>query len=492
MNKIIYFLLIFFYIKSLSQELLLSARLDERQWYDYTLKKNNLNYPIAFYPFLFSDTTTDSLILNSYFNVSYNRQKSIKSLFTNSFIQISENDFKLHINPLLFLKTSFDSLYQNTRGVFISGQFEKQFRFVTSVIETQAFFPEYLVDYVKRNSVAPGGGRARIFKKKGYDYSLSSGYIVYSPLNSLQILLGHTRQFVGYGYRSLLLSDAVYDYPLLRVAYVRKKWQYSFSYAIFQNTTPFDDRTQVYSRRYSAQHFFNISLFKNFELGIFEHTVFNSMSLQRTRPPEEFFIPLLFAHTSIYGLDNKNNVLVGSLAQYSLTKNLQCYGQYVLDKKNTYAWQVGLKINEPFRIQNMFILCEYNRSLSSMYAGTTLQNSFVHQNEPVSHPFGNHFRELVGIFRYEKSRFYVFFEIQRANYANNYKRLFLPDDINQVNVSQLPLLNQIIAEIGYTLNSQSRLRLAAGIQHRDIQNEPILNYFYVSLYTGLFNQYHDF
>ncbi len=139
-------------------------------------------------------------------------------MFNNSFIQQAEKDFKLHINPLLFLKTSLDTLYQNTRGVFICGQFENHFRFVTSVAETQAFFPDYINKYIKKNYVVPGSGRASLFKKKGYDYALSNGYIIYSPITSLQILLGHTRQFVGYGYRSLLLSDAVSDYPLLRVA----------------------------------------------------------------------------------------------------------------------------------------------------------------------------------------------------------------------------------------------------------------------------------
>jgi hypothetical protein len=70
------------------------------------------------------------------------------------------------------------------------------------MIETQAYYQDYIVNYVKKNGVVPGSGRVRGFKDGGYDFSQASGYVQYEASPRLQFMLGHSRQFIGYGYRS--------------------------------------------------------------------------------------------------------------------------------------------------------------------------------------------------------------------------------------------------------------------------------------------------
>ena len=64
---------------------------------------------------------------------------------------------------------------------------------------------------------------------------MASGSLVYTPKKWLSFQAGHGKNFIGDGYRSLLLSDNAFNYPYLRTTFTFGKLQYNVMYASFQN-----------------------------------------------------------------------------------------------------------------------------------------------------------------------------------------------------------------------------------------------------------------
>ncbi len=486
-----------------SQEIPLSMQWYERTSLTYLLNKNVPFVHEGFFPLTYNDKSVDSILIHDMLKIDYSYSSYIKNFEKHSFIQVKDNNFILHINPLVNFEFSNNEHHfsRNTRGIIISGQLDKQFRFVSGMIENQMFFESYINAYISQNKVVPGQGRSKIFKKDGYDFSNAFGYLTYNFSPSFQLLLGHTRLFTGYGYRSVLLSDNTLDCPTLRFSFTHKRIQYIAVYSVFQSASTFDDYTNVHTRKYSSVHYLNYFILPSWEIGIFENTLFQPMSLKHNGPAEEFFSPLLFSHYFIYGLRNRKNVMLGIQSQYSLLPQLKLYGQWALDdykhagdtlSKNKTSWQAGVKLNEPFRIKNLYVLAEINQATAGMYELSIEQSTFSNNNEPIAHPLGNHFFEQIFMARYSFKRVFFAIQINNAHYEANEKRLNFYDTLTTTSFHNLPHIFQYKVEIGYWLHRPSRLQAVAGIHIRKQSSIPQTSYYYIALRTSFSNFYDDF
>ncbi len=478
------------------QEIPLAYVVEERIKSNFLLNKQDTFVHTGWYPYIFFNKNFDSLLTINQIDLDLQNKNFFKKYYNNSFFCIKENDFVLNINPIIefeFKNGNEQPYSENTRGVMVSGFLSKNFRFVSGATETQAFYPDYILQYLTTNNVIPGSGRVRSFKQKGVDYSKSFGYIIYSPSKNWHFLFGHTRQFVGYGYRSLFLSDAPLEFPVVQYRYSNKSLQYIGSYAVFQSATAFDDRTKVFSRKYSSIHYLSYLIHKKFEIAIFENTIFQPMSLQRNRPPEEYFSPIIFSHSLMYGLNHRRNVLLGIQSQWTILRFLQLYGQLAIDDYSRFdslrkklAWQYGIKITEPFNLRNMFVLIEYNKALPYIYSGITQNSDFSQHNEPIAHVLGNRFDEYIFSLNYRYKCWLLNFKINNATYCVKEKRL------NVGIASQLSNVINIKAETGFVLNKPSRLHLVIGMHQRKSDSQEFFRYFYLALRTNFFNFYDDF
>ena len=173
----------------------------------------------CFKSIIFSSPQNKKLEANSFF-------KKIKNkLIKENLIIFSDTADKFHltIDPLFNveygedLEDSSKSFYKNTRGLLIRGDIGTKFSFESSFLENQATFVKYIHDFNDTFLVVPGQGRWKRFKKDGYDFAMSSGYISYSPSKHFNFQVGTGKHFVGDGYRSLLLSDNAFNYPYARI-----------------------------------------------------------------------------------------------------------------------------------------------------------------------------------------------------------------------------------------------------------------------------------
>ena len=211
----------------------------------------NLNYLIyiddyhtAVKPIIKSDLKfdVDSILeLNSQSDYSY---WYLRKFFSEHFILLKGNGYRVFASPIINFSKGKEFLdekntFTNTRGFVVEGDLDKRISFFSSFAENQSIFPNYIDAHIRDNRVVPGQGYSRDFKETGFDYAMSSGYVSYRANKMFVVQFGHGKNFIGDGYRSLLLSDNSFNYPYLRIQTTFSKVQYTNLYTEFQDINYF-------------------------------------------------------------------------------------------------------------------------------------------------------------------------------------------------------------------------------------------------------------
>jgi hypothetical protein len=420
-----------------------------------------------------------------------------RKLKSESLIIIDSGEFHLTIDPLFnfsygtdFTDTSLRAdttvFYTNTRGVLVRADFGKKISVTSSFLENQSFFPAYIDAFVKANKVVPGSGRVKPFKTNGYDYAMASGYVSFSPFKNLNIQAGHDKNFIGDGYRSLLLSDNSFNYPFLKITscFFNNRIQYTNLYAQLStlerlpaSSTP----EALFKPGAGTFHYLSIIPWKRLHIGLFEGITWERWDSTGTRPFDWNFVnPVIFVNSGIYGLNGKNNAVAGLNLKLKLLKGLFLYSQFVLDdhENNAIGYQAGLRSFDLFTIKNLNVQAEFG--------------DYVHYNQYLAHPFGDDFTELVSIVDY---RWKDFFFQGKINYAYNSDGF--PSGKNYSMDTITTLLFQD-ARIGYIINRVTNMNLYLGFINRNqlpfYPGAPAWNtqLLYFGFRTSVSNQYFDF
>ncbi|MBL7942426.1 MAG: hypothetical protein JNM00_06655, partial [Flavobacteriales bacterium] len=174
-------------------------------------------------------------------------------LWRDHMIHVKTADFELALDPLFDFSFTNDfsenndynytsRLLNNTLGAKLKGSIAEILQFQATILENQSYFPNYLRQItdslgfgnIDKFGVVPGFGRTKPFYITGYDYSISSGWIFVRQWKWMELQLGHGKHIVGHGYRSLLLSDAAYNYPFAKATAYLAGGRIQYSYITMQ------------------------------------------------------------------------------------------------------------------------------------------------------------------------------------------------------------------------------------------------------------------
>jgi hypothetical protein len=451
-----------------------------------------------------------------------------RKIRTEYLIQKKTEDFEIQIEPALNLEMGKDretdsSFMINTRAVFLRGRIGKNVFFQSAFYENQATFPKYINNYVWAQKVVPGQGVRKEFGTTGHDFSIATGVISIFPFKNFNFQLGHDRQFVGDGYRSMLLSDNTYPYIFGKAVYKYKNFQYSWMLTEFQ-----DFEREYYFYHHKKHGSFTMLSWKptpKLELALFEAFIWHTGTDSTTKRFDiSYFNPLILTKSAQFGLDNENNALLGLNAKYAINDYFQLYGQLAIDNlklsdKNSYqnklGYQLGAKCFDVFAgklpKQQFYIQAELNSASPYTYASSTKYQHYSNLNQPLAHPLGAGFREIIGIARYSIWNFWAegrfinaetSADLTNTNFGSNIFLLENPDlastageyehKIGQGNQSTI---QHIQLKGGFLIKPHSNLSLMAGINIRTCKTGAITektNYFYIGLRTAITNIYTDF
>ncbi len=424
-------------------------------------------------------------------------------------IKPKSKKFEFKVDPLLnfeFGKAFYDTaktqrISSNTRGFIASGTIGKDFYFETLFSENQSQFPYYISSFNNQTRVVPGQGRYKTFKLTGYDYAFSSGFVSYQPIKQLNIQLGHGKQKIGNGYRSLLLSDNAFNYPYLRVTseWFKGKLQYTNIYAVLMNLTTGGATTPVnteplFQKKAVAFQYLSYNLNKRINIGLFQGMVWNAAdSMNRQHLDWQYFNPVIFSNIGFYGLNHKNNIVIGATANVKLSNKLSLYGQFMGDDfsniyalGNAFGYQVGVKYFDAFKINNLMLQAEYNDVAEGSYNspfGTYSDQSYSHYNQNLAYTLG-YGKEMVLLADFK------------------YRRLFVNAKLNLqwLTLNKYALYNNTITKVqlGYTINTSYNFNVSLGYNYRfqDFlgfnSSNNTTTFYTLSLKSNLFNTYYDF
>lgn len=459
----------------------------------------------------------------------------MRKLKSQHFIQVKKNNFYLAISPVFDLYTYTDqkngkyTYSTNTRGVYVEGSIGKRVGFSSSFYESQSFFPAYLQNFANSTQVVPGMGRHKPFKTNGYDYAMASGILSCDIHKRFNITLGHGKQFIGDGYRSFLLSDNSFNYPYLRAQLRFKKWQYLANYAMLQDlATPrylYPGHTEpIFVRKAYSYQYFLFWPVTRMQFGLFQGVVWNSNadSANSTKIDPNIFNPVIGVAAAQYGLNNKNNVILGATYRARLTRELVFYAQYALDDFDPYgnkksirwkqAYQWGFRFYNAFTIKNLLVQFENNVARPYTYSSGYYYQSYTHYNQSLAHPLGANFKEKIAIVNYRFAKdFFIQLKLNKivqgsdslgrnmgnnvlqndqtaalGYYYNNYKKINgVPSDLIYYE-----------AKLGYVINYRTGLSVFVAGQQRitksDISPTNTNLFLFVGLSSNLYNLYHDF
>lgn len=453
-------------------------------------------------------------------------------------LQVKKEDFFIAADPIFNWEWSTDFSrepgsggrarnYTNTRGAMIQGDIGPKVSFGTWFYENQAFFPLYMdyfirskgelyynpnsQNYYQVNGVVPGQGRTKEFKEVGFDYAFVGGYVSVSPHKRLNIQFGHDQHFIGHGHRSIILSDNSFNYPYLKAdLQVAKKLWYTVTWMQLQELRRLPARTTPEALFYRKNASYYTLTFKpsvRWEFSLIEAVQWQIMNRAGTLPYNPWQLnPLLGVATPVFGLNARNNVMLGAQAAWWMTKDIQLYSQLMVDDLKNGRWgaQLGGKYMSAAGVKGLDIQAEYNYVAPYSYANETPLQSYTHYNLPMAHPIGASFHEVFVNGRYNhESR--VFADISTGFYRSVFDTLRTQSSGNdpikpyvqqQGNNTLMTNVFYIRGEVGFRLNVKTNMQILAGYHYRT-QSYSLpwdvfrMNLIYFAFRTNLRNFYND-
>lgn len=465
-----------------------------------------------------------------------------RKLFNENFATVKGRNYWFVLNPVWDLRLGKDTessakyTYVNTRALNVHGQLGKDISFNATVFESQGRFADYYSAYAEsmrpdggNPGIIPGIGIAKRFKSDAFDFPSAEANISYTPSSFFNFQLGYGRNFIGDGYRSLITSDVASPYPFFKINTTFWKIKYTNTYMWLKDPRSEVTADRTYATKYMANHYLSWNVTNRWNLGFFETVVWNNTNDRGF--DMNFVNPIIFYRSVEFTSSSRSgNAALGLTTKYKFSTNFNMYGQLFLDElsfgditggenswKNKYAFQIGAKYYDAFKIKNLTLQAEYNYVRPYTYSHSSVITNYAHNYQSLGHLWGSNFKEAVGIARYQKGRIFA-----EAKLIYGTKGLDYNDGVNSINyggninisyddnryadsnvkVGQGIKTSILNAELqgGYLINPNMNLKLFGSLMYRDFNPEietvsvkkNNTTWFQIGIRSDIFNWYTDF
>lgn len=442
-------------------------------------------------------------------------------------------DFALDLQVGKDLDSELDVTYNNTRAAIFQGGLGDNLNFYSVVYENQGRFADYYNRYAESlrpgsegAAIIPGRGIAKAFMGQAYDYPVAEGYLSFSPGKYFNLQFGHGKNFIGDGYRSLLLSDNASPYPFFKLNTSFWKIKYTNTWMSLRDVRPEVTGEGSYRTKYMANHYLSYNVTKRLNIGFFESVLWEN---DNNRGFDlNYLNPIIFYRAIEFSTGAQaGNAIIGLTGKYKWSDQFLIFGQWIIDEfssgdvfggegswKNKHGFQLGAKYFDAFDIPEFQLQLEYNQVRPYTYSHNTITLNYGHNNQSMAHQWGANFRELIGIARYKRGRYYgqlkmiygergFDFDPQGAFYGGDiyrneeFRPLETGVEIGQGNTADSFFTE---AEVGYIVNPATNLKFFGSFIYRNFdpefttaaQFDNSTYWFNIGLRTDIFNWYFDY
>ncbi len=393
-------------------------------------RANIVAYAMAYDTSILSkqDLANRLYLLNENFEWSESKAEKSKHQYTRFYKEKAalfskiDSQFNLVINPVLYFQVSNNHQngksysYINNRGIELRGTLGHNIGFYSQIsdeilepttwtlkqFQTDTFLP--YVNFYSRNS------------SNAFNYYRANAYITLKVNPLIDIQFGHTRNFIGDGYRTFILGDNQPEYLNLRLNTHFWKVNYTNIFAElrdYPNGSNWGRNPQP--RHYMAAHHLSMNVLKNLNIGVFESILFKRDSGYVNNGFDlNYLNPIIFYKSVENGLNSVDKAIIGLHAKWNIKRKASLYGQLVLSEfvlkdllagtgsfANKYAYQLGIKVIDIAKVNNLDFQAELNVSRPYMYTSFTTNQSYANFRQSMGHPLGANFWEGMAFIKYQ-------------------------------------------------------------------------------------------
>lgn len=374
-------------------------------------------------------------------------------------------------------------------GAQLGGTQGEKFYYHIKGYYNRSVFPDYMQQYIDSVGVIPGNGFGDKFADQ-QSWSNVSAVLSYTPVKYLNIALSYDKNFIGDGYRSMLLSDFSNNYTSLKLTGKLGNVQYMtmWSYMIdpLAPKLPGQDANRA---KWGAFQYLDWNVTNRLSLGFFQSMIWANRTEEGVRGFDPSYLnPIIFLRPIESSTPSSpDKAHLGLNIKYKLSEGLAAYGQFMLSEftakeffagngyiHNKWGAQLGLRGYDLFQVEDLNFLGEVNFARPYTYAHKDPVTSYSHFSQPLAHPQGANFIEWVGILNYAYQRFDFSLQGNYAHYGrdanpytnygknifksyNTYERRY-ENTIGQGIATDLVYAD---ARVSYLLNPRYNLRVEA-------------------------------
>ncbi|OCX53969.1 gliding motility protein RemB [Mucilaginibacter sp. PPCGB 2223] len=454
----------------------------------------------------------DTLLRHKYDSLMQANNKAnglLKGRFFNEhLVDVQRAGYTLYADILPDLQTGYDfasskATWLTTLGYQVGGTIGSKFSFYGSGYNNKAQLPAYITNYANSTGVVPGQTRVTNRGSNITDWSYYAFLLSYTPVKYVNFTAGQDKNFIGDGYRSMLLSDYASPYPFFKATVNVGSVKYIALYSLFEDPNgpkvPGDNSNL---KKWGYFQYIDWSVSNRVSLGFFESLVSADRDSVGHKRGFDFSYasPLTFLTTveSSHGSPDKNGL--GLTFKWKFADKNIVYGQFYLTEfqagdffssngssRNKYAYQLGIRGADLLKVKTLNYLFEFNAAKPYTYTETVGFRNYSHYDEPLAHPLGANFREWLGILNYSTGRFDLQGQLNYAYYGMDMNGLNYGQNIFESYQTPAKTTGNFIGQglrtdfyyaegkIAYLLNPKYNLRLELGALYRDEKNSVFNN-----------------
>ncbi len=333
-------------------------------------------------------------------------------------LHVNTDDFFLSVNPIITAQLLSESnningsqrRFMSSRGLELRGCIAQKLGFYSMFADNQEAVPYHVQQWADSSDAVPGADFYTIGAPGKYDYLLAKGYIDFEAIKDhINVTFGYDKHFIGDGMRSLFLSDFAAGTPFLRLN--TRVWKINYQNLYMELIPQYrrgSDRRLPH--KYATMHHLSANVTRWLNIGIFEAVIFD----RRDRYEFSYMIPIILYRQIERSLGSPDNVVLGLNAKIIAAKHIQLYGQLLLDEftskqlvagngywANKFGIQMGGKYFDALTIKNLDLQGEINLVRPYTYSHFDSTANYTHYNQPLAHPLGAGFAEVLGAIHYQ-------------------------------------------------------------------------------------------
>ena len=417
----------------------------------------------------------------------------------NDFYHYNDDGVYVGFNPVLNLKGGAETYFNgddalssdrnlwhsnkliyNVRGFELKANFDDEIGVYTYLTDNAYNVPNYVDQRIvaNGNNIFPGETWVKGVKEgelkieeieqlNTVEFFTARGYVSFDITKHIDFQFGHDKQFVGNGYRSLLLSDNSNAFFFMKLNTQFHKFLYqNLFYEI--NNWPERDAQNMVHKKFAAYHLLSVNINKNLNIGLFENVIFARRDTNEKAHMEfQYLNPVIFYKAVEHNMGSQggsiDNNFIGIDGKFNFADHFQLYGQFLLDDisfqtikpdidsmlvkyhvkrqrsfdtyslhTNKWATQLGLKYINVLGVNNFDIQIEHNRARPFTYAHFDTGTRYTHAGQSMAHPLGANFAENILIVRLQPySRLFMYASVIKSKYGTDSQDSNWGGDLNK-------------------------------------------------------------